>query len=146
MNPDYGDAFWSLANTKTYRFSENEISQMNRYVEKDSTSEIDKVHLHFALGKAYEDGTDFDLAFSHYQRGNAINQRLLKNQMPDIQKRAERQKLICTAELFLQRQDVGHPANDPIFIVGLPRSGRHPHRNRRIREVIPSTARPCAPP
>ena len=123
LNPAYGDAFWSLANTKTYRFSEDEISQMSQYVDRNSTSEIDKVHLHFALGKAYEDGADFDEAFSHYQRGNAINHGLLKNQMPDIRKRAERQKSICSSELFMQRQDVGYPANDPIFIVGLPRAG-----------------------
>jgi len=123
VNPDYGDAFWSLANTKTYRFTEDEISHMNRYVDIQSTSEIDKVHLHFALGKAYEDAADFDVAFSHYQKGNAINHGLLKNQFPDIGKRAERQKSVCTAELFRKRQSVGHPANDPIFIVGLPRAG-----------------------
>ena len=123
LNPDYGDAFWSLANTKTYRFNENEIAHMNHYVTNEKTSEIDKVHMHFALGKAYEDEDDFDQAFSHYQRGNAIKHSLLQHQIPDVIKRAERQKSICSAELFEERNGAGNPAIDPIFIVGLPRAG-----------------------
>ena len=122
-NPDFGDAFWSLANTKTYRFTDDEISHMNTYVTKDTTSEIDKVHLHFALGKAMEDKQAFDDAFHHYNRGNAINHHLLKSQIPDIERRAQRQKQVCTKALFERRGEVGCEANDPIFILGLPRAG-----------------------
>lgn len=123
LTPDYGDAFWSLANTKTYRFTDSEISHLNHYVVSEATSDVDKVHMHFALGKAYEDDAQFDLAFNHYQRGNAINHELHKHQMPDIAKRVAHQKSICTAELFEQRREAGHPAKDPIFILGLPRAG-----------------------
>ncbi len=122
-HPDFGDAFWSLANTKTYKFSDHEIAHMQDYVNRGSTSEIDRVHMLFALGKAMEDRKSFDDAFGFYDRGNAINHGLLANQMPDIERRANLQKKVCTKELFEKRADVGNPAKDPIFILGLPRAG-----------------------
>ena len=45
FKPDFGDAFWSLANTKTYEFTEQEIAHMEDYKERDETSDLDKVCL-----------------------------------------------------------------------------------------------------
>ena len=70
--PDYGDAFWSLANLKTYRFTETEIAHMRDYVERPETSDTDRFHFCFALGKAYEDRNEFVESFSWYERGNAL--------------------------------------------------------------------------
>jgi len=121
--PDFGDAFWSLANTKTYSFSDVEIAHMEDYRKRDETSAIDKVHFHFALGKAYEDRKDYESAFNAYDQGNTLNRQLLDYQAPEIAKRVERQKSVCNAELFKSLSDVGAAAPDPIFVVGLPRAG-----------------------
>ncbi|NND81809.1 MAG: tetratricopeptide repeat protein [Gammaproteobacteria bacterium] len=122
-NPEFGDAFWSLANTKTYAFSDAEIAHMTEYEQRDTTSVEDRVHLCFALGKAYEDQQDYYTSFIHYQRGNQLNAELLKDQSPELAPRVQWQKQRCTAELFEQRAGLGHTAPDPIFIVGLPRAG-----------------------
>lgn len=121
--PDFGDAFWSLANTKTYQFSDNEIAHMLDYVERESTSATDRVHFCFALGKAYEDQKDVAEAFRFYDRGNALNRAELNYQAPEINRRVDRQIAVCNAELFDKKAKLGHSAPDPIFIVGLPRAG-----------------------
>ena len=121
--PDYGDAFWSLANTKTYQFTDEEIAHMLDYQLRDASSTENRVHFSFALGKAYEDRKEFDTSFNYYAQGNELNQQLLNYDAPDMVRRAQRQKEVCTTDLFASRQSVGHQAADPIFIVGLPRSG-----------------------
>ncbi len=123
LQPDYGDAFWSLANTKAYEFSDDEVTHMLDYKEREETSAIDKVHFNFALGKAYEDRKEYDLAFRAYGEGNRLNKEILNYQSPEVTKRVQYQKNNCTKALFERLSDVGHSAPDPIFILGLPRAG-----------------------
>ena len=121
--PDFGDAFWSLANLKTYSFSDQEVSHMLDYRERQTTSDVDKVHFNFALGKAYEDRQQYGDAFQAYEEGNALNKRLLKYSAPEIQKRVARQIKVCNKELFTSLAGLGHSDSAPIFVVGLPRAG-----------------------
>ena len=123
LQPDYGDAFWSLANTKTYQFSDQEVEHMLDYKEREETSAIDKVHFNFALGKAYEDRKQYDQAFQAYDEGNRLNKEILNYKSPEARKRVEYQKNNCNKALFERLENVGHDAPDPIFIVGLPRAG-----------------------
>lgn len=120
---DFGDAFWSLANTKTYTFSDQEIAHMQDYKDRPQTSDIDKVHFNFALGKALEDAKQYDDAFLAYEAGNALNKNVLKYQSTEITKRVDSQINRCNHALFEKLKDHGHSATDPIFILGLPRSG-----------------------
>ena len=121
--PDFGDAFWSLANTKTYTFTDAEIAHMLDYEQRPSTSVEDRVHFCFALGKALEDKEDFATSFALYEQGNRLNAERTKSSAPDILKRVDRQIEVCDSELFSQRSNVGSEHPDPIFIVGLPRAG-----------------------
>lgn len=123
LKPDFGDAFWSLANTKSYRFTEEELAAMTDRVSAPSTPQIDKTQMHFALGKAYEDGKDYDTAFSHYQAGNTLKRETSNHSKEQLDIRISTQLDVCTAELFERLKDVGHDAPDPIFILGLPRAG-----------------------
>ncbi len=123
VRPDFGDAFWSLANTKTYTFTDDEVEHMLEYRNRAETSDVDKVHFNFALGKALEDKKDYAAAFSAYQLGNELNQGLLDYRAPEMAKRVARQKQVCTPELFTRLKEVGSKHPDPIFIVGLPRAG-----------------------
>ena len=121
--PDFGDAFWSLANTKTYSFSDHEIVHMQDYKERADISDVNKVHFNFALGKALEDRQQFDSAFAAYEAGNALNKTLLKYRSSEIAKRADSQINRCNSALFEKLNNQGCSAADPIFILGLPRSG-----------------------
>ena len=123
INPSYGDAFWSLANTKTYRFSDAEISQMQNQQQKENLALTDRVQLHFATGKAFEDRKKYNQAFQAYQQGNKLQQAHNGFDINKIEQQVDEQIKYCTAELFEQRGHLGLESPDAIFIVGLPRAG-----------------------
>ena len=60
-------AYWELANLKTYRFSADEVTSMQQLTEAGELSEINKVLIQFALGKAMEDAEKFSESFDYYQ-------------------------------------------------------------------------------
>ncbi|HEY5681042.1 MAG TPA: sulfotransferase, partial [Pseudomonadales bacterium] len=120
---DFGDAYWSLANTKTYRFTPDEIDGM-RQAEADPTCGTqDRIHLCFAAGKAFEDAGRYEESFAYYERGNRLKQGEIRYDAGQIDRRVEAQMAVCTRELFARQEGHGDPAPDPIFVVGLPRAG-----------------------
>ena len=121
--PDFGDAYWSLANLKRYRFDDAEIARMRSAEASAATAPADRAHLCFALGKALEDRGETPDSWHYYERGNAL-QRADSRYRPDILETNTRQQMaVCTRDFFAQREGWGAPDADPIFILGLPRSG-----------------------
>jgi tetratricopeptide (TPR) repeat protein len=121
--PSYGDAYWSLANLKTYRFPDAEISRMRADEAAETTAPFDRYHLRFALGKAFEDRGEFAESYRYYERGNALKKSQSRYRPEPMERNTRLQKEICTREFFAARQGVGCNSPEPIFIVGLPRSG-----------------------
>ena len=119
--PDFGDAYWSLANLKTYRFSDAEIARMQGALA--ARDETDRLHLHFALGKALEDRGRYEESWTHYERGNALRRASSRYRPEFAEINTQRQVEVCTRQFFAERAGVGAPDPAPIFIVGLPRSG-----------------------
>jgi len=121
--PDFGDAWWSLANLKTFRFTDAEMAAMRSAEANAATSEQDRVHLAFALGKAHADRGDFAQGWQHYAAGNAM-QRMASRYRPEIiETNATEQRRICTPGFFAERKGWGCPDPAPIFVLGLPRAG-----------------------
>ena len=120
---DFGDAYWSLANLKTYRFGEHELSQMRSQVEKAETGVVDRFHLCFALGKACEDQGEFAESFAYYERGNQLRKEGLRYDPDRLEAAMKRQAETCTEALFESKAGMGGHYQDPIFVVGLPRAG-----------------------
>ncbi|MCO4811705.1 MAG: sulfotransferase [Gammaproteobacteria bacterium] len=120
---DFGDAYWSLANLKTYRFSTAEVESMRSFESLPTTSVEDRIHLCFALGKHYEDSEDFAAAAEFYLRGNALKKDELHYQSEAMTQRLQLQQQVCDEAFFAQRAGSGCDVSDPIFIVGLPRAG-----------------------
>ena len=121
--PSFGDAWWSLANLKTYRFSQNEIAHMRAEEAAPAADPVDRYHLCFALGKAFEDRKEYAESWQFYERGNALK-RAESRYHPDITETNTRRQIeVCTPQFFAARVGFGVPDPDPIFIVGLPRSG-----------------------
>jgi predicted Zn-dependent protease len=121
--PDFGDAYWSLANLKLYRFTDDEIAAMRAQEQAPGTAPVDRQHLCFALGKAYEDRSETAESWLYYARGNALK-RAESHYRPEIFETNTRlQKAVCTPDLFARRDGWGDPSPDPIFVLGLPRSG-----------------------
>lgn len=121
--PDHGDAYYALANLKTYRFTDEEIAAMRTQVERPDLAFMDRVHMSFALGKAYEDASDYAQSFAFYEEGNTLKRRQTRYDADAISAEMEKQIEYCTPELFETQSGHGHPAPDPIFILGLPRAG-----------------------
>jgi tetratricopeptide (TPR) repeat protein len=123
VRPSFGDAYWSIANLKTYRFSEDEIAHMRAEESAPTAHPVDRYHLCFALGKAYEDRNEYADSWQFYERGNRLK-RAESHYDPDVIEINTRKQIeVCTAEFFAARAGVGAPHPDPIFIVGLPRYG-----------------------
>ena len=121
--PDYGDAYWSLANLKTYRFTEAEIEQMRQREALPLTVLEDRYHLCFALGKALEDRGEIAESFSYYERGNRLKREELGYDPARLSNDMRLQRDLVGAEMLAAQAKAGCPAPDPIFIVGLPRAG-----------------------
>lgn len=121
--PDFGDAYWSLANLKTYRFSDAELAAMRRLEADGSTASVDRYHLCFALGKALEDRGEYADAFGYYDTGNRLKREELRYDADRMDAEMAAQKSACTPALFAAKAGSGATAPDPIFIVGLPRAG-----------------------
>jgi tetratricopeptide (TPR) repeat protein len=123
FRPGFGDAYWSLANLKTYRFPEADIEHMRAAEGAAATPLVDRYHLCFALGKALEDRAEYAESFRYYERGNALKKGEIRFRIEPIERNARLQAAVCTREFFASRQGVGSPDRSPIFIVGLPRAG-----------------------
>jgi len=120
---DFGEVYWSMANLKIFRFEDHEVQDMLTQLERDDLTESATVHFHFALGKAFEDQREYDQAWHHYHTGNVLNRQRVEHEPLEMQLRFESIKETFT-KAFLQNQSgQGDPAPDPIFVVGLPRSG-----------------------
>ena len=121
--PDHGEAYFSLANLKTYSFKTSEIASMKNQLENINLLSKDRVYFHFALAYALEKEGEYEEAFSHLEKGNEIkkiNNRYSINGMKD---EIQSQIQICDSNFFSSHGEGGLNKNDPIFILGLPRSG-----------------------
>ncbi|MBV9345626.1 MAG: sulfotransferase [Gammaproteobacteria bacterium] len=123
LEPSAGEAYWSLANLKTFRFDERDLAGMQAALARADLSTDDRLHFEFALGKALEDGADYAASFAHYQQGNAIRRELHPYSAQATTDYTRKSLAVYTREFFAARAGAGAPAADPIFIVGLPRAG-----------------------
>lgn len=121
--PRHGEAYFSLANLKTYRFSDAEIQQMVELQQDDNLSFMERVHVCFALGKAYEDIKDTEQSFTFYDRGNQLKKSQSRYDAEQNTDELGLQKKYVTAELLKRNGGAGHASPDPIFILGMPRAG-----------------------
>jgi tetratricopeptide (TPR) repeat protein len=122
QNNHSGEAYWSLANLKTYSFSENEINKMEEALKEDM-SDIERSQMHFALGKAYEVKKDFDNSFKNYYEGNKVKKGLIKYSSDDTTENTKRILNFFNQENIQNLSKSSSNNKDPIFVLGMPRSG-----------------------
>ena len=122
IEPALGEAWWSLANLKTVKFDEDDISAMRRALESTGLTEQDRFHLDFALGKAMHDAGRASEAFEHYSRANALRLKTQPYRPGEITRLVDRSIEAFSADCFADHGG-GCEATDPIFIVGMPRAG-----------------------
>lgn len=123
LKSDLGESYWSLANLKTFRFSTAEVDAMRAALHAVDLEPHERFHFHFALGKALEDQGEFAQSFEHYAEGNRLRRLELRYDADGHHARLRRSHELFTAQFIRARSTAGCLAPDPIFIVGLPRSG-----------------------
>ncbi|HEY0651418.1 sulfotransferase [Phenylobacterium sp.] len=123
LQPGLGEVWWSLANLKTVQFSEADRAAMETQIARTDLDPEDRFHLHFALGKALEDQARWAPSFDHYARGNAMRRQDLAYDADETSLHVRRSQALFAPDFFAQRAGQGCAAPDPIFVVGLPRSG-----------------------
>jgi len=121
--PGLGEAYWSLANLKTAQFTNEDVGAMRSQLQRPDLTMEDQLHLNFAMGKALEDRREYAASFEHYALGNHLRRTQLRYRADEMSTHVQRVKSSFTAQFFAERMSYGAAAPDPIFIVGLPRSG-----------------------
>ncbi len=122
-DPAFGEAYWSLANLKTFRFDEADLSAMRAQLARTGLDDVSRLHFHFALGKALEDAGDYAQSFEHYDKGNALERARMRYDADLNTARIRRLKAVFTRGFFRERAGAGCDSRDPIFVVSMPRSG-----------------------
>jgi tetratricopeptide (TPR) repeat protein len=123
IKADHGEAYFSLSNLKTYSFSNNELNIMNSQLKRVDLSLKEKTYFHFALAQGYELNGDYDKAFLHFNSGNKIKNNQSKYSIDGTNDEFQAQIDVCDKSFFDNFKIGGHQSKDPIFILGLPRSG-----------------------
>jgi tetratricopeptide (TPR) repeat protein len=127
LQPGFSEAYWALANLKTFRFSDAEVDSMRaelaKFPERIGGVGDPRTIMEFALGKALEDRKNYADSFQHYLRGNARQRAIVDYDAKATDHFVRRSKGVFTLEFFGSRADFGAQVDDPIFVVGMPRSG-----------------------
>ena len=122
-SPFEGSSWWSLANLKTVKFSDDDIATMERGIAVPKALPLNVIRLHFALGKALDDRGAAERAFHYYNEGNRLRDRLSTYARDYITRWVDHCEATYTPQFFSERADAGFPAPDPIFVIGMQRSG-----------------------
>ncbi len=123
VEPTLGEVYWSLANLKTVRFDDADVAAMEVSLANENLAHEDCFHLHFALGKAYEERQDYDAAFADYAKGNALRSAELEHDPATVTAHVDKVIAKFAPEFVAAHSGQGHTAPDPIFILGMPRAG-----------------------
>ena len=122
-NKSYCEAFYALSNLKTYRFEDPEVDSMLSLENEPSLLPADKTYLYFALGKAFEDRQNWELAFNYYTYGNRIKKQQGNYSADSMSQELLDQRAFFSEQKINNLKKFGYPDPAPIFIVGLPRAG-----------------------
>ncbi|MEM1436858.1 MAG: sulfotransferase, partial [Pseudomonadota bacterium] len=122
-HPTHGESYYSLANLKVYRFTDDEVQRMETVVQDPNLGLMDRVYLNFALAKACEDRGDYAKAFVAYADGNGLKKAQSRYDAAQMHEEFQALKRVCDPAFFQERSGYGAANGDPIFILGLPRAG-----------------------
>ncbi len=123
LKPGLGEAWWSLANLKTFRFTPDDLLLIQAQLGQPELDLEDRFHFEFTLGKALEDAARYEESFARYAEANQLRRSVVRYDAEDTTTHVRRCKSLFTREFLETRAGGGCLAPDPVFIVGLPRSG-----------------------
>ena len=123
LQADYTHAHAMLAEVKQHLTHDEEMGTMETLLLKDDLSDQHAINLHFGLGKAFDDLGDYARAFKHFAQGNALTQASSTNEY-DAGEYFRAVTATFNHNFLQQHLDTGMRGVTPVFIAGLPRSGK----------------------
>lgn len=123
LRPTFGEAWLSLADLKTVDFAASDIAALESALQDEALGGEDRFYLHLALGRALENARQWEGAFQHYATGNRMYRQSIDYDPDELTAFVRQSIEVLRPALFEQASGDGFPASDPIFIVGMPRSG-----------------------
>ncbi len=128
LQPDCSPAWFALARDGGRPFTDADIGHIRDLLSREHLLPRDRINLHFALARIHDRAREFDEAFRYCEQGNACKARLLQLRGTAYQPEAHVRfvdRLIAAfgPEHFARTRSFGGPTEEPIFIVGMPRSG-----------------------
>jgi tetratricopeptide (TPR) repeat protein len=123
VQPSWGEPWWALANLKTDCLNARDIVDMRQALARRPSEPADQLPIHFALGKALQSIGHYEQSFRHLEQGNRLCRASLGVLPPPVSKEVDAATALTTPTFMAARSDKGSRAADPIFIVGMPRSG-----------------------
>ena len=121
--PTFGDPWWALADLKSGSFDDNDADLMLTLVDSPEADDSDRIKLHFAIARAFEQKDDLDSAIHHFEVANHMRADEIGFDGSLVTRHVEQSRALFGPQYFAERQGAGFEAQDPIFIVGMPRSG-----------------------
>lgn len=116
--------YFKLTTLRKMRPGDRELMQrMTTLLAHGGLRDIERMHLHFGLGKAHDDLNEFEAAIAHFDAANRIRAAMAPS---------NRDPLLSSVESYIRLFPRGENRFDPalgvddqrpVFILGLPRSG-----------------------
>ena len=122
INPIFSPADKLISSHIKYTEDNNHFVKMKKDINNQTINNNDKIHLHFALGKAFEDTGKNNEAIDHIEKGNDLKRRLLKYDINDDINLIKKIKLMFNDIDFSKKTFVKNNKKI-IFVLGMPRSG-----------------------
>ncbi len=123
LRPDSGESYWSLANLKTYRLSDEDVAEMEKRLQQDDLTHQSRVNFTFAMAKALEDRGEFEGAWHYYAAGNLAQRKEEKYDPVGAEVMNDAIIEVFDRAFLEKNAGLGNPDPSPIFVIGLPRSG-----------------------
>lgn len=121
VQPEYGISYYEMAHLKKYTDEDAAFIQSAETILQQQLPAHESSHIHFALGKVYNDCGEWDKAITHFHQGNEQVKSESEPQSKYIY--FELAKQIYNEQLFVELSGTGHRSEVPVFVVGMPRSG-----------------------
>ncbi|WP_108470522.1 tetratricopeptide repeat-containing sulfotransferase family protein [Rhodanobacter thiooxydans] len=121
LEPDYWKAHLNLAQLRRQTLADNHLERMQSLLAQHGNDVGARIHLNLALAKEYDDTADYPKAFGHLLRGNAA----VRSLRPYAARRDEAMfdALLRTFPAVHDAPAAGDPTAEPIFVIGMPRTG-----------------------
>jgi tetratricopeptide (TPR) repeat protein len=122
LRPDSAEALYGIVSTSK-DYSNQELAGHIETLLESERPRRDRLLLHFALGKIYDDLGNYAKAFENYKKGNDLA--LLDKPFDAAQnaRNIERHIAVFTPAFFATHHGLGSTSRRPVFIFGMPRSG-----------------------